>query len=317
MLSSVCSELISRAKDYPTTYNRRLFNHLPMMLLALDKMGATSEQLTSSFDNYIERFTDHDNYLDPANPIKQQTEILQQQYLLQLNDQGIKPIISSALLFLMPGVAAGVFYPFTRLANAVVAEDFEEIAIALACWHTYYLDLGEIRECADKKPGSLLRSTAKIVAHYRFPAGNSIDRMASVLDLEQYYQSASQPLVINFEIVATAVLSTYQMTGDFTMHHCVVAIKSFATLRDYFDDEELALRYFWQAVVVAYLSTGGAPMAAAEQVELIDWSEIKAFCCDCSNEHLIEICYACEIIQQQTGHISGHRIASRLVHYNR
>ena len=317
MVSSVCSEFISRAKDYPITYNRRLFNHLPMMLIALDEMGATPAQLKSSYECYVERFALLESTTDPANPIKQQFTLFQQQYFEQLNDQGIEVTVKSALIDLMPGVAAGVFYALTRLATALKSNDLEEIATALACWHLHYLDIAGIKPLVDKKPRSLLRTTAKVVNHYRFPPGNTVDRMISVLALDQYHQIPSQPQEINFALVVNTVLSAYKMTGDFTMHHCVVAVKSFGQLREYFGDQEQALRYFWQAVVVAYLSTGGVPMVPVVAVDLIDWTQIKQFCCDCTNEHLIEICHACEQLFHQTNDPNCHIIASRLVHYNR
>lgn len=315
MISAQCSQLISCVKDYPITYARRLFNHLPMTLVALDEIGATSCQLQQFHQHYAQRLT-FDQAKQLTNPLSQQFEVLQQQYLTELHQLGLEQTIKKALRHLFPGMLAGAFYGLTRLANALKTDNLEEISIALTCWHVHYLDVKGIKPLADKKPTNLLRNMAKVTVHYRFPAGNIVDRMESVLSLPYYHEIASQPKTISFDIVVAAVISTYYMTGDFTMHQCVVAVKALGELLPYYEEQELAVRYFWQASVIAYLSTGGIKMSPLEPVELIDWRDIKAFCCDCANEHLIQLCCACEQLYLQTGDINCHRVASRQVRLN-
>ena len=80
MISNVCVELIVKSAHYPVVYSRRLFNHLPMTLVALDEMGATKIQLKSSQQHYVQLFsiTSSDDY---RNPIVQQFKNFQQLYL--------------------------------------------------------------------------------------------------------------------------------------------------------------------------------------------------------------------------------------------
>lgn len=317
MISNECRTLISYLKNYQITYSRRLFNHLPMILVALDQMDATPAQLQSSYQSYASRLLSKPQEQALNDPIGQQFSQIQQQYLEQLEQQGIEVTLKLALPQLMPGVAAGAFYCLIRLASALKTEDLDEVATALACWQLYYLGVDGIKATADKKPLSLLRVAAKTIIHYRFPAGNTVDRMASVLMLPDYHEVASQPQEINFNILVKSVVSLYQMTGDFTMYQGVIAVNALGELLPYYDNHETAQRYFWQALVIAYLSTGAVQMAAAEPVALIDWLEIRSICCDSDNEHLIEFCYACELLFQQTDDVNCHKAASRLVMLNR
>lgn len=316
MISNTCIELIAKSAHYPMVYSRRLFNHLPMTLVALDQMGASNSQLHSSQQYYSQRFSNN-KCEDPKNPIIQQFLHLQQFYLDSLDEYGIDTTLGNTLPTLMPGVAAGGFYCMTRLASALKSQNFSEIAFALACWRIYYLDVGGLKASVDKKPGSLLRSIAKVTSHYRFPAGNAVDRIVNVLALPEYHEQPSQLKNINFAIISKSVVSAYQMTGHFTLLQAVVATKSLGELLFYLDDDELALRYFWQALVLVYLSTGCTLMSVAEPVELIPWPKIREFCCDSQNEHLIELCWACEELARITGDINCHKVASRQVHFNR
>jgi len=317
MISDECRNLIASIQTYQVTYSRRLFNHLPMILVALDQMKATPLQLRSSYEHYAERLTPRTEVVTLSDPIGQQFNQIQQDYLNQLEQLGLEQTLKTALPRLIPGIAAGAFYCVSRLACAIKTQDTAEVATALTCWQLYYLDVEGIKEAVDKKPLGLLRSATKIVTHYRFPAGNTVDRMASVLLLPDYQEMASQPQALNFNILAKAVVSAYQMTGDFTLCQGVIAVNALSELLPYIDDQEQALRNFWQALVLVYLSTGGVAMNAAEPVELIDWLEIRAFCCNSDNEHLIELCYACELLYQQTDDINCHKAASRIIIFNR
>jgi len=317
MITEECRHLISSIKDYQITYSRRLFNHLPMVLVALDQMQATPDQLQSSYVNYVERLAHRADVFSLSDPVGQQFEQIRQYYLNQLKQFGLEHTLKQALPRLIPGIAAGAFYCISRLASAIKSQDHQEVAIALTCWRLYYLDVEGIKATEDKKPLGLLRAATKIITHYRFPPGNTVDRIASVLLLPDYHEMASQPQQISFNILAKAVVSVYRMTGDFTLCQGVVAVNALRELLPYIDEPELALRYFWQALVLVYLSTGGVQMNAAEPAELIDWLKIREFCCDSDNEHLIEFCYACQLLHQQTGDINCHKAASRLIMLNR
>ncbi|WP_435274885.1 questin oxidase family protein [Psychrobium sp. nBUS_13] len=316
MSQSYYSSIANTFQDYAVTYNHRLFNHFPMSIVALERFGASTEQLEAFREYYFERLvhmpssqSDNQEELNEFAAIEQQTELI----LSQLERDGIEETLKSSLPALLVGVGAGNFYAINRLAYAVNQNNQNDIAVSLALWETLHLPLGELGETVLKRPTSLLRNVSKCIGHIRFGAGNTTDRMTSVTTLIDYQTTPHQPEVIDFESIANAAATIYKMSGDFTMLHSVTACYSFNQLTKYIEDESLGLRYLWQAIVVAYLSAGSPAMTNVEKPELLPWPEIVEFCCGTHNEHLIELCYACRHLHELSGKEVFHQVAAHYV----
>jgi len=317
MVSATSSMLATNIRDYQVTYGNRLFNHLSISLSALTYLDASEEQIISFYSHYIDRLSIREPQRQTYDPIAQQSAVLLEYYRTSLSEIGIEQTLKAELATLMPGIIAGGFYALNRLASAISLKDIDEIATSLTYWRVYYLELGEITSSLDMPPTKILRQLIKVIGHFRFPAGNTCDRVKSVSTLYDYQNSDNQPHEISLEIIADATVKIYQMTGDFTMLHALTATASLKVILPYCEEQELALRYFWQAVVVAYLSTGGAPMSSVEQSPLLPWAEIFSFCHQSPNEHLIELCRACHQLDELLTHQRCHQVASRQVFLNR
>jgi len=309
--------LATNIDEYQITYGTRLFNHLSISLGALQYFNASGAQLGAFYQHYSERLDLRCAQQEAIDPMAQQSHALFEYYHSQLTKLGVEQALNQELDSLLPGIVAGGFYAINRLANALGNGDLNEIAWSLVCWRVYYLELGPITPSVSKPPTSILRNIAKLVGHFRFPAGNTCDRMKSVLTLVDYQNNDHQPQKISLEILADATIKIYQMSGDFTMMHALTGTASLKVLLPYFSDEELALRYFWQGCVVAYISTGSAAMTIVEPSALIPWPDIFEFCCQSSNEHLIELCRACHQLDQILDHDRCHQVASKQVYFNR
>lgn len=281
-----------------------------MTIASLEALGASNQQLQHYNDYYCERLVscegDVDNELDGF-------DAQQAIYLTQLNDLGIKRTLEAELPSLINGIGAGNFYALNRLASGVKQDNIQEVAAALALWKILHLDLGELGEDCLKRPTSLLRHVSKKIGHIRFSAGNTTDRMDSVITLIDYQQTPHQPQFIDFLTIANATATIYKMSGDFTMLHCVTGCWSLKQILPFVEDETMALRYFWQATVVAYLSAGSPAMTFVDKITLSPWSQILEFCCQSNNEHLIDLCYACYYLFQTTELEIYQQIASRYV----
>jgi len=309
--------LATNIKNYQVTYGNRLFNHLSISLSALTYLNASDDKIGDFYRQYSERLSEACQDDPTPDPLAQQWTALFARYQAQLTAQGIEATLENELPSLLPGIVAGGFYALNRLASAIETNDLNELAMALTCWRIYYLELGELTTHVHMPPTRILRHLAKVIGHFRFPAGNTIDRVKSVLTLHDYQCNDNQPSEISIEIVADATIKVYQMSGDFTMLHALTGSASLKTILPYCQDQEMALRYFWQAVVVAYLSTGGAPMTSLEKSPLIDWPDIFSFCHESPNEHLIELCRACHQLDAILAHDRCHQVASRQVFLNR
>jgi len=309
--------LASNIDEYQITYGTRLFNHLSISLGALQYFNASNAQLRAFYLHYSERLDLRCAVQEAIDPMAQQSHALFEYYHGQLTSVGLTKTLTQELDCLLPGIVAGGFYALNRLANAIDSGELNEIAWSLVCWRIHYLELGPITPAVDKPPTSILRNIAKRVGHFRFPAGNTCDRMKSVLTLLDYQNNDNQPENISLEILADATIKIYQMSGDFTMLHALTGTASLKALLPYFSDQELALRYFWQGCVVAYISTGSAAMTLVEPSTPMPWSDIFDFCCQSSNEHLIELCRACHQLDAILSHDRCHQVASKQVYFNR
>lgn len=316
MSQSYYSRIASTFQDYAITYNHRLFNHFPMSIVALERFGATNEQLDAFHEYYCERLvlsSDTENHCEmqsaELSDIEQQSDSLH----LRLKTEGIESVLKTELPQLLTGIGAGNFYAINRLAYAVNQQNLSDIAISLALWKALHLPLGELCETCLKRPTSLLRGVSKSIGHIRFGAGNTTDRMTSVTTLIDYQTTPHQPEVIDFESIANAAATIYKMSGDFTMLHSVTACYSFSQLTPYMEDEVTGLRHLWQAIVVAYLSAGSPSMTNTEKPELLPWQEIVKFCCASHNEHLIELCYACHQLDKMLEKDVFHQVAAHYV----
>ena len=313
MVSATSSMLAANIRDFQVTYGNRLFNHLSISISALHYLDASDAQLSSFYQHYTQRLIEQSAHQQIQNPIAQQSEALFIYYQSQLQQQGIEQTLRQELANLIPGIVAGGFYALNRLASGIELKNVEEIAAALTYWRIYYLDLGTIA-CVDKSPPTkILRQLAKVIGHIRFPAGNTCDRIKTVKLLEAFQMSAHQPIEISIEIVADATIKIYQMSGDFTMLHAFTGAAALRVILPFCQDEELALRYFWQAVVASYLSTGSAPMVPTEKSPLMPWTDIFSFCHQTNNECLIELCRACHQLDDLLAHDRCHQVASRQV----
>lgn len=317
MVSATSSMLATNIRDYQVTYGSRLFNHLSISISALQYLNASEEQMKAFYARYIDRLNKRCEQQEALDPMSQQSAALFDCYKKQLTELGIEKTLARELESLIPGIVAGGFYAINRLASAISLNDIDEMAASLSCWRIYYLELGEITESLKQPPTKILRQLTKAMGNIRFPAGNICDRMKNVINLHDYQSSPNQPDKITIEIIADATIKIYQMSGDFTMLHALTGTASLKQLLPYCDNEERMLRYFWQAVVVAYLSTGGAPMTSVEKSPLIPWKEIFGFCHLSTNEHLIELCRACHLLDNILPHDRCHQVASRQVFLNR
>ena len=129
-----------------------LANHLPMVLVAMHRLGGSDERLNAFFATYRDA-----NRLPP--PPARVAPIARESWDAALGDRaresdyrdffhaevariGARAAVASYLPRLLPGLAASATHGLMRLAYGVLREDSAEIAIALGYWAATYLELG-------------------------------------------------------------------------------------------------------------------------------------------------------------------------------
>ena len=320
-ITRYCTELLEAAGAYHVRYGDRLANHLPMVLIALDKMGATREQLQHAFDRsvaHLER-----PQLAPVNreitisECRNREELLPtalDYYQRQLRQHGIAECLRRELPPLLPAIATAAFHPLIRTAYGIDANHQQEIATGLAYWNLEYRELPSSDGKVETAPEEVLPLLAKRFPLISLAPGNISDHMAAVTRQEGWLDTPLQPEQIGLENIAQIALQAYRGTGDFTLLHGITGCHALRLILEYCADKEIALRYFWSGLAIAFLSTGPKELRPTNETsQKLDWKEIHNRVCDSDDDHVIKLAYSCE---QEWRHYQtdGYQaVASKLV----
>ena len=132
-----------------------LANHLPMVLVALHRMGASDERLEA----YCHIYHEQNGLVPVPEPIGSITSDNWRAFLGQREREGdyrtffarevarlgATPAALRYLPELIPGMAASATHALMRMAYATLTDSDEETGVALAYWAATYLPLGASR----------------------------------------------------------------------------------------------------------------------------------------------------------------------------
>ena len=304
--------LLVECRGFSGEFPDFLANHLPMVLVAMHRLGGSDERLNAFFATYREK-----NRLPP--PPARVAPIAPESWDASLGDRGresdyidffqgevartgARAAIASYLPRLLPGLAASATHGLMRLAYGVLRDDPAEIATALGYWAATYLELGVAGSDApvtDDPAEVLLRM--RPVASFR--------HVETELDLLWHFMRAVaakpefHPVVGWLAIgpdTATrmrgASLALYAGTMDFCALHAVTGCHWLRMSRPAAPD--LALRYFWQAIASLYPKIGFPELPDGEALEhwrrapCPDWSEIEAAAVRSDDEHDLSLVFS-------------------------
>jgi hypothetical protein len=305
---------------YDATTSTRLSNHLPMALVALDRLGAPPARLASFAERYRTRLVpveadepigDFDGWLAARGRRGSYRQL--RPYLEDaIGDDGIDAVLATHLPHLLDGVGGAAFHGIIRLAYALESRSDARVAAGLAYltevhqplgrrgagepWTDNPLEaLGRLREIralvAASREGNIGEQMAAVGAHREFDG--VIDWLAV---------SASSP-----ERLTSAAVALYATTDDFTALHGVTASHALLTVTPYVADAESVSAYWFQALAAAYV-TIGAPNLAEPTVGLKPWLEAPArfeviaqSACASDDEHVIKLVYSARELHARSG----------------
>ena len=298
-----CAQLLEAGSRYHVHYGDRLANHLPMVLIALDKMTATPAQLRHAFD----RSTPH-LQPRPGSPVEDITDIAEcrnrddrfpsalRYYETQLKQFGIAKCLQQELPKLLPAIATAAFHGLIRTAYGVDARHLEEIAMGLAYWNLDFHTLASSDEQVPRSAAELMSLVAEKYPDIPVTPGNIADHMQSVTGQPGWMETPIQPELLGLEDIAQVAINAYLGTKDFTLLHGVTGCHALRLILPYCADQESALRYFWQGLVVAYLSTGPKTIQPIELPEVKNISlrqaEIRERALHSEDDHVIKLAYS-------------------------
>jgi Questin oxidase-like len=292
-----------------------LANHLPMVLVALHRMGADDDRL----DAYCRIYHEKNGLVPVPGPIgavapDNWRELLGQReregdYRLFFANEvarlGAAQAATAYLPHLFPGLAASALHALMRMAYATMTDSDEETGIALAYWAATYLSLGVSRRAST----AATDDPAEVLAYMYGPA--TFRQVETERDLLWHFMRAIaqkpefEPVVDMLAIgpethdrVARLSLELYASTLDFCALHAVTGTHWLRLIAPRAPDAATPLRYFWQAITALVPKIGFPSLAGADQFEewrrmrLPDWPEIFGEAVKRDDEHDLSLCFS-------------------------
>ncbi|GGY58927.1 questin oxidase family protein [Pseudoduganella albidiflava] len=313
-ISSACSALLADAQCHGPLYGPGFSNHLPMALIALDRMGAPPAVL--------ERFaTGHRPRLQPAGeaePVGDPLALLGRHanyaglvrfFTAAVAADGEEAVLRHWLPVLMPGLAAAGFHAMIRLAYALDAGDRGELCAALAFWVLAWkpvpVPAGRHDEPLEAIAARIVKATGDGGG-----AGPTIGSRMAAVERNPALADA-QPAALALRDVAAFALGAFHASPDFMLLHTVTACHAFRTVVRHVEDREGALRQLWQAVLVAWLAAQREGRRA--QPTRAGWEEIEACAIQSTDDHVIKLCHTARVEFEEYGDARYVEIAARAV----
>src|SRR5271166_41251 len=291
-----------------------LANHLPMVLVALHRMGADDDRLEAYCHIYHEK-----NGLVPVpEPTGEVTRDNWREFLGQREREadyraffrsevarlGAAQAATAYLPELVPGLAASAMHAFMRMAYATMTDSDEETGIALAYWAATYLSLG-----ASQAHPPTTDDPAEVLAYMYGPATfrhveterDLLWHFMSAIALKPEFAPVIDMLAIGPEThdrVARVSLALYAATLDFCALHAVTGTHWLRLMAPRTPDAATPLRYFWQAIASLVPKIGFPALPSADQLEawrrtrLPDWPEIFREAVTRDDEHDLSLTFS-------------------------
>jgi hypothetical protein len=300
-MSDACRALLAEGRAYGPLYGNRLANHLPMALLALDRLGADAERMRRFADGYARKLlpaavsgsaVDPHDYLGSGGDYPRFVRFFQD----RIREAGADAVLHDWVPVLMPGLAASAFHALIRLAYAIEGGLEDEIALSLAYWAGEYVTLPLSLDAAEGGLEQIAERLRVTLADHVFKPGIIIDKMIEIAWHPALAGAVVQPAAApTLRDLAGFALQAYTVREDFTLLHIVTGCHAFRIVQLYAGDQALARRYLWQAALAAWLTVVVAPASsrkAAPPQQTPGEEAIAARACLSSDDHVIKLCYS-------------------------
>jgi hypothetical protein len=313
MISDTCRSLIADSRRYSTTYGTGFFNHLPMALLALERLGGDAARLRQFAAFYAKRLRlqapgdslPNDDWREALGQRRYESA-LAAKFEEDIRTRGAAALLHDIVPQLTAGFASEAFHGAIRVAYAVDSGDDVDIAPALASWVTGFSELPG----APGQPrfDTATEAFASIAADDRFSVtieGRSIDgRLARVNALPAFNDYRSSIAHVALSDLAMIAARIFIATGDFVALHLVTACHAARVLEPFLLPS--ALDVLANAMLAAFVAIGRPPLATTL---IDDGTDLASRAAKSDDDHDLKLVYCC--LQEEAHYKSGlHRTAA-------
>jgi questin oxidase-like protein len=288
---------------------RGTFNHLPMALVALSRIGASEERLIEYF-----RWWEENRALprrDSGQQINrndwqrcigeaQMFDALAACFRGWIVDRGSAEVINTVFPRISGGVAASAFHGLIRLAYGIEADHVGEIAEGLATIGSRYADLGVQvgRAAPSTSVETALARMEEALGGADFPGDSIIGKMRAAAAESRFTAAFSRPPIgpALLEDLARASIGLYWQASNLTTLHMVTAGHAARVLFGRFPQlaSSDAIAALWVAACAAYAAVGAPHLTELPlPAEIPPWQRIFADAIISNDDHVIKMTYTC------------------------
>ncbi len=305
---------IAWSRQWSAEFPLFLANHLPMVLVALHRMGASDERLEA----YCQLYREQNGLVPVPEPAATVTRDNWREFLGRREREGdyraffaseaarlgATPAAIQYLPELIPGIAASALHAFMRMAYATLTDSDEETAVALGYWATTYLALG-----ASQGRAPTTDDPAEVLAFMSGPP--AFRQVEAERDLLWHFMRAVAlkpefaPVVDLLAIgpnthdrIGRCSIALYAATLDFCALHAVTGTHWLRLIAPRTPDTATPLRYFWQAIASLVPKIGFPVLPSADRLEALrrvplpDWPEIFREAITHDDEHDLSLAFS-------------------------
>lgn len=335
--SSTLEDLLVDARRDSVEFPYLLANHVPMILVALNRLGASDERLVEYLAMYravkglvpmppriapIAR----ENWLEALGDRTREADY-RDLFVAEVRRLGIEDAVKTYLPTLIPGVGASALHCLMRISYGLLRLDPTEVGTAIGYWAATYLKMPAATgaEPTTDDPGAVLAASGAIPEMHRLEpetdllwhsirAAGEAPGFAPVVDMLAIHPDCQRRL-------AETSLALFAATMDFSALHAVTGTHWVRLTAPFLAPTERALlmRHFWQIIASLVPKIGFPSLPSAEQVEAWrnlpapGWDEIAAAACASDDEHDISLTFSAREEEKVYGDRLYRVVAARRV----
>ncbi|MCB8882134.1 questin oxidase family protein [Acidisoma cellulosilytica] len=300
-----------------------LANHLPMILVALEHLGAPPDRVVA-----FSRIYRMNNGLVPcpevtvsltaeswmsALGVREQEGALRAFFTQEVARLGSAAAIQTYLPCLAPGIAGSAFHPLMRLSYAVMEQDEPEIGVALGYWAAAFLILDKdtaTEGVTDDPVNMLVRAAALPGLAEAEPESDLVWHHMRAAARMPGFAGVADWLIMREDMLdrmAAGALALYAETMSFEALHALTGCHWLRQLCPLAPDMAPLLRHFWVGIAALMPKMGFPAMPSAERlaawrsVATPGWDAIKQAAIASDDEHDISLCFSAFVEWQRTG----------------
>jgi hypothetical protein len=287
-------------------------NHVPMVLIALYRLGASS----AIMNRYVEKFDLRELNPQPGSSVTDRLSRDNWQSRLGhspfsayvdffgewIRQVGRAAVLHETVPVLMSGVCTAAYHALLRLAYGLDYGSNDEVVFALAYWAVeYYPGPDFDGDAPPVEPEAFFDEIIKGVSNLKIETVHSIDDR-----LHQVYQfreiaNCWKPVRISgadpLEKMSALIMKIFEESQHFTLLHALTSCQAMRRVLPYLKEPEKSLSAYWHSVCAAYVTVLRSSFEMGRDALpgcQLQWDEIfgAAIASEDALEHIVKLCYA-------------------------